>query len=95
MNIYIYIIYEGGEVTLKYREYHQTLKLFKKFDHYSEEKVVVSSSSWYEYEKTIKRNECEYFCILCNGEFTLITRPLRDNEYGDECVSVKSTNTVI
>ena len=25
---HIHIIYEGGEVTMKYREYHQTLKLF-------------------------------------------------------------------
>ena len=56
---HIHIIYEGGSVTLKYREYHQTIKLFKKVDHYGEDKVVVSSSGWFEYKHTIKRYESE------------------------------------
>ena len=30
---HIHIIYEGGDVTMKYREYYQTLKLFKKLRH--------------------------------------------------------------
>ncbi len=92
---HIHIIYEGGEVSMKYREYFQTLKLFKKVEHYGEDKVVVSSSGWFEYEHTIKRHESEYFCMLCNGEFLMITKPTRDNEYGDECVIVRITNSDI
>ena len=30
---HIHIIYEGGDVTMKYREYYQTLNLFKKLRH--------------------------------------------------------------
>jgi hypothetical protein len=89
---HIHIIYEGAEVTIKYRESHQTLKLFKKMGHYGEDKVVVSSSGWFEYEHTIKRYESEYFCMLCNGDFLMIERPTRDNDYGDECVIVRITN---
>ena len=77
---------------MKYREYHQTLKIFKKVGHYGEDKVVISSSAWFEYEQTVKRNESEYFCMLWNGEFLMIARPARDNEYGDECVIVRITN---
>ena len=47
---HIHIIYEGGEVTLKYREYQQTLKLFKQVGHYGEGRVVTSNSTWFEYE---------------------------------------------
>ena len=89
---HIHIIYEGGEVTMKYREYHQTLKLFKKVDHYGEGKVVISSSAWFEYEHTVKRYESEYLCMLCNGELVRIERPTRDNDYGDECAIVRITN---
>ncbi len=89
---HIHIIYEGGEVTMKYREYHQTLKLFKTVGHYGEGRVVISSSAWFEYEHTVNRYESEYVCIFCNGEFLIVARPTRDNEYGDECVIVKVTN---
>ena len=89
---HIHIIYEGGYVTMKYREYHQTIKLFKKVDHYGEDKLVVSSSSWFEHENTIKRNESSYFCMLCNGSLLLIGQPLKENEYGDECVIIRITN---
>ena len=30
---HIHIIYEGGEVTMKYREDYQTLRIFKKLNH--------------------------------------------------------------
>ena len=52
----------------------------------------MSCSAWFEYEQTVKRNESEYFCMLWNGEFLMIARPARDNEYGDECVIVRITN---
>ena len=56
---HIHIIYEGGEMTMKYREYHQTLELLKKESAYGDARVVVSSSSWFEYEHTVKRGESE------------------------------------
>ena len=52
---HIHIIYEGGEMTTHYREYKQIFKLFKKVSEYGEERVVVSSSGWFEYEHTVKR----------------------------------------
>jgi len=30
--------------------------------------------------------------MLCNGEYILIAKPDRDNDYGDECVIVRITN---
>ena len=92
---HIHIIYEGGEMTMKYREYYQTLKLLKKESAYGDARVVVSSSSWFEYEHTVKRYESEYFCMLCNGEFVLIPKPDRDYNYGDECVIVRITNKYV
>ncbi len=92
---HIHIIYEGGEMTMKYREYHQNLKLFKQVSHYEEDRVVIERSAWFGYEHTVKRYESEYFCMLCNGEFIMITKPMRDNEYGDECVIVRITNNDI
>ena len=85
--------YEGGSVTLRFRECQQTLKLFKKEEHYGETRVVVSSSGWYEYETTIKQGDSTYFCILCNGALLQIPRPKRDNDYGDECVVLRISNT--
>ena len=88
---HIHVIYEGGDVTMKYREYHQTLKLFKKVSAYGDARVVVSSSTWFEYEHTIKRYASECLWMLCNGEFILIAKPDRDNDYGDEGVIVRIT----
>jgi hypothetical protein len=42
---HIIFAYEGGDMTLRFREYNQNLKLFKKVDAYSEHNVVVSSSA--------------------------------------------------
>jgi hypothetical protein len=53
---------------------------------------VVSSSAWYELEQTIKRHEHKQFAMLCNGEFMNIEPPPKENEYGDECVIVESSN---
>jgi hypothetical protein len=89
---HINIEYEGGEITLRFREYQQTLKLFKKVDHYGEDRVVLSSSGWYEREYTIKRGGYDYFLMLCNGSLICIPKPLRDNDHGDECVVVKISN---
>ena len=49
---HISIEYEGGEMTLRFREYNQTLKLFKKVDHDGEHNVVVSSPACLEMEQT-------------------------------------------
>ena len=89
---HIHIIYEGGDVTMKYREYYQTLKLFKKVEAYCDARVVVSSSALFEHEHIIKRDESEYCCMLCNWEFILMAKPDRDNDYGDKCVIVRSTD---
>ena len=62
---HIHIEYEGGAVTLRFREYKQTLNLFKKEEQNGETRVVVSSSSWYEYETTIRHGDSAYFvCYL-------------------------------
>ena len=95
---HINIEYEGGEITLRFREYQQTLKLFKKVGHFvedrhcGEDRVVLSSSSWYEREYTIKRGGFDYFLMLCNGPLICIPKPLRDNDHGDECVVVNISN---
>ena len=54
------IAYERGEMTLRFREYSQTLKLFKKVDAYGEHNVVASSSAWFEVDQTIK---CYYLML--------------------------------
>ena len=56
---HIAIEYEGGYVTLRFREYSQTIQLFKVVERYGENNVVISSSGWFEYEHTIKRYESE------------------------------------
>ena len=89
---HIAIEYEGGEVTMRFREYCQILKLFKKVEVYGEEKVVISSSGWFEHETTLKRGETQYFCMLCIGSLLRIEAPRSTTEYGDECVVLKITN---
>ncbi len=87
-----HVEYEGGEVTLRFREYKQTLNLFKKEGVYGETRVVVSSSAWYEYETTIRHGDSAYFCMLSNGALLQIPKPTRDNDYDDECVVLKISN---
>ena len=89
---HISIEYEGGSITLRFREYKQTLNLFRKVDAYDNHNVVVSSSGWFEMEQTIKRREYRYFVMLSNGEFINIDDPTRDNEFNDECRIVKISN---
>ena len=89
---HVHVEYEGGAVTLRFHEYKQTLKLFKKEEQYGETRVVVSSSSWYEYETTIRHGDAAYFCMLCNGALLQVPKPKRDNDYGDECVVLKISN---
>ncbi len=89
---HIHIEYEGGAATLRFREYKQTSKLFKKEIVYGETRVVVSSSSWYENETTIRVGEHQYFAMLCNGALLRISEPERGTGYGDECVVLKISN---
>ena len=89
---HIAIAYEGGEMTPRFREYNQNLHLFKKVDAYGEHSVVVSFSSWFEMEQTIKRYEYRYCVMLSNGEFMNIDEPTRENEFNDECCIVKLSN---
>ena len=86
------IEYEGGSITLRYKEYHQTLKLFKKFSVYGGDVVVISSSAWFELEHTLEWGECCYYVMLCNGAFNKIEKPTRASEYGDEAVVIKISN---
>ena len=89
---HIAIEYDGGDVVLRFREYHQVLKFLKVVERYGENKVVVSSSSWYEKEETVTRGEIKYFLMLCSGSLLCIGPPRCDNEYGDECVVLKISN---
>ena len=57
---HICIEYTVGDMTLRFREYSQTLQLFKVVDAYGDHNVVASSSGWFEVEHTIKRRECRY-----------------------------------
>jgi hypothetical protein len=88
----IHIIYEGGEMSMTYRKYNQTFKLFKKDNHYGSDKVVISSSGWYEYEYTIKKNTSEYFCMRTNGSFILVGKPENYTTCDADCVIVRITN---
>ena len=87
---HVAIAYEGREMTLRFREYSQTLKLPKKVDAYGEHNVVVFSSAWFEMEQTIKRYEYRYYVMLSNGEFMNIDIPTRENKFNDECCSVQN-----
>ena len=87
--------YGGAEMTLRVREYSQTLKLFKHVDAYGEHNVVVSSSAWVEMEQTIDRYEQRNYVTLSNGEFMNIDDPTRENEFNDECCIVKISNADI
>ncbi len=91
--VHIAIEYEGEDVTLRFREYNQTIKMFKEVERYGENKVVISSSGWFEHEHTVPRGEHRYFCMLCTGVLMPIGTPRGANEYGDECVVVKISNT--
>jgi hypothetical protein len=89
---HVAIEYEGGEVTLRFREYNQTLKLFKNVELYGESKVVISSSGWFEHENTVERGEHQYLCMLSTGVLLVIGSPRGATVYGDECVIVKISN---
>ena len=89
---HIAIEYEGGDVTLRFREYSQTIQLFRKVERYGENNVVISSSGWFEHEHTVPRGEHRYFCMFCTGVLMPIGTPCGANEYGDKCV-IKISNT--
>ena len=79
-------------MTLRFREYNQTIKLFKNVEDHGEGSVVVSSSGWFEMEQTIKRHEYRYYVMLDSGRFLNIDEPSRDREFNDECCIVKISN---
>ena len=54
---HVAIEYEGGSMTLRFREYTHKFKLFKHVDGYGQHNVVVSSSAWFEMKQTIKRHD--------------------------------------
>jgi hypothetical protein len=92
---HVSIEYEGGSLTLRFREYNQTIKLFKNLDAHGDHKVVVSSSGWFEMEQTIKRHEHRYYVMLDGGRFLNIERPTRDGEFNDECCIIKISNVEV
>jgi hypothetical protein len=89
---HIALEYEGGEMVLRFREHKQVLKIFKRVERYGENKVVVSSSGWYEHQVTIERGETQFFCMLTSGALLRIGPPRYDNQYGDDSVVLKITN---
>ena len=92
---HIAIAYEGGDMTIRIREYHQTLKLLKKVDAYSEHYVLLSSSAWVEMEQSIERYEYRYYVMLSNGQVLNIDEPTRDHEFNDECCIAKISNAEV
>ena len=89
---HIALEYEGGEIVLRFREHNQIFKIFKRVERYGENKVVISSSGWYEHQELIQRGETVFFCMLKSGSLLRIGPPRCDNEYGDESVILKITN---
>ena len=89
---HVSIEYEGGAITLRFREYDQTIKLFKKVEDHGDHTVVVSSSGWFEMEQTIKRYESRSYVMLDSGRFLNIDAPNRDREFDDECCIIKISN---
>ena len=91
LDYHINIVYCGGACDTYYREYNQTLKFF--MSDYSENHMIVSSSDWEGYNDTIKFRESKWYCMLSNGAFISVGKPINiAEEYGDECVIVKITN---
>jgi hypothetical protein len=66
---HVSIEYEGGSMTLRFREYNQTVRRFKNIDAHGDHTVVVSSSGWFEMEQTIKRHDYRYYVMLDSGAF--------------------------
>jgi hypothetical protein len=89
---HVNVEYGGGSMTLRFREYNQTKRLFKNVDAHGDHKVVVSSSGWFEMEQTIKRGEHRYYVMLDSGRFLNIEIPTRDHEFNDECCIIKISN---
>ena len=90
---HVSIEYQGGSLTIRFREYNQTIKLFKRVEDNGVGSVVVSSSGWFDMtEQTIKRHEHRYFVMLDSGRFLNIDEPSRDREFNDECCIVKISN---
>ena len=89
---HVYIEYEGGAITMRFKEYHQTLKLCKKVHDYGEDVVVISSSAWFECEDTLKWGEHCYYSMLCSGALMNVDKPTRYNEFSDECVINNTEN---
>ena len=90
---HIAIEYEVGAVTLRFREYCQTIRLFKKVERYGENNFVLSRSGLFEREHAVVRGDLRFFCVLCTGVLMPNGTPRGANEYGDECVVVKISNT--
>ena len=67
---HIHIIDEGGDVTMKYREYYQTLKLFKKVEAYGDARVVVSSSAWFEYDIILRKMKASISVCCVTGNLS-------------------------
>jgi hypothetical protein len=89
---HINIEFSGGSMTLRFREYNQTINLFKKVEAYGDDKLVVCSSGWFETEQTIQRHEHRYYVMLDSGRLLNIEDPTRDREFNDECCIIKISN---
>ena len=60
---------------------------------YIDNHMIVSSSDWNDYNDVMKYQEFKYYCLISNGCFISIPKPLNvDTDYGDECTVVKTTN---
>ena len=90
-DFHINIVYCGGSCVSYYREYNQTIRLSE--CDYSKNYLIVGSSDWPDYTDTIKYRNSKYYCMVSNGCFISIPKPVNvDTDYGDECVVVKITN---
>ena len=89
---HVLVEYRGGAITIRFREYNQTIRLFKRVEDHGDHTVVVSSSGWVEMEQTFKRYESRSYVMLDSGRLLNICDPSRDREFDDECCILKISN---
>ena len=65
-------------LSIEYREYNQTLKVFEsdESNHY----LLVCSSNLTDYHDGMKNIESEYYCMISNGSFINEPKPYHINK---------------
>ncbi len=89
---HIKIEYGGGEMTLRFKEFNQSIKLFKDVQQYGDDCVVVSNTTWNGHWVTIRHGEAAYFMMVYAGWLVAIATPLRHVFCGNTSVVLNISN---